>query len=104
MNADRTNRRRVTISNEAEERPSWSRDGRYRAFQSAKREGGPHDAYIHVVEIATGTDRRLGAHEKPYFDETPSWFPDGKRISFQRAGALQIAAPDSAVRFTDYDL
>jgi Tol biopolymer transport system component len=81
MNADGTNRRRVTISNEAEERPSWSRDGRYRAFQSAKRDGGPHDAYIHVVEIATGTDRRLGAHEKPYFDETPSEATPSQRVA-----------------------
>src|SRR5262249_27722071 len=92
MNADGTSRRRVTNSNDAEERPTWSRDGRYVAFQSATRGAAVHEAYIHVVEIATLADRRLGVHDKPYLDETPAWFPDGKRIAFQsnRRGRTEI--------------
>lgn len=92
MNADGTNRRRVTNSNDAEERPAWSRDGRYLAFQSAKRGSGPRDAYIHVVEVPTGTDRRLGNHDQPYLDEILRGFPmaDASRFKATAAGALRF--------------
>jgi TolB protein len=44
------------------------------------------------VDAATGAARKLAAHDQPYLDETPSWFPDGKRIAFQstRTGRTEI--------------
>jgi Tol biopolymer transport system component len=92
MNSDGSGRRRVTNSEDAEERPAWSPDGRYLAFQASRRGGGPHEAYIHVVEISSGVDHRLGTHARPCLDETPSWFPDGKRIAFQsnRTGTMEV--------------
>jgi Tol biopolymer transport system component len=37
--------------------------------------------YIWTVDVSTGDGRKLAAHSQPYVDETPSWFPDGKRIA-----------------------
>jgi Tol biopolymer transport system component len=44
------------------------------------------------VDVATGKATKVAAHDRPYLDETPSWFPDGKRIAFQsdRTGVMQI--------------
>jgi TolB protein len=96
MNPDGTGRRRLTASDENEERPIWSPDGKRIAFQSSTRGSGPTQAYIHVVDVATGEDRRVGSHQAPQLDETPSWFPDGKHLAIQsdRDGSWSIYVID----------
>jgi len=42
--------------------------------------------------VKSGAVTRLNPHTTPYLDETPSWFPDGKRIAFQsdRSGRMEV--------------
>ena len=69
--------------------PAWSPDASKLAVQAgAKKE----PAHIWVVDVATGSGRKLAAHAEPYQDEVPAWFSDGKRIAFQsdRTGRMEI--------------
>jgi Tol biopolymer transport system component len=75
--------------------PSWSPDGRWIAVQAGKYDRNDptkNSAHIWLVDTQTGESKKLAAHEKPYLDETPSFFPDGKRIAFQsdRSGRMEI--------------
>jgi len=51
-----------------------------------------HSGHIWVVDLTSGEAHKLAAHERPYLDETPYWFPDGKRIAFQsnRTGRMEV--------------
>jgi TolB protein len=94
VNADGTGRRQLSrISREegAAEGPAWSRDGRQIAMQVGSR-ATKGLAHVWVVDAVTGEGRKLAAHEQVYLDETPSFFPDGKRIAFQsdRSGRMEI--------------
>jgi Tol biopolymer transport system component len=75
--------------------PAWSPDGKRVAIQSGvynREKPETSDAYIWVIDVASGKATRLTTHEKPRLDETPSWFPDGRRIAFQsdRRGRMGI--------------
>lgn len=71
--------------------PVWSADGRKLAIQVNSR-NQKNSAHIWLVDVASGEGRKLGAHDQQYLDETPSWFPDGKRVAFQsdRTGRMEV--------------
>lgn len=93
MKADGTERRQVTHIKPEEgnaQWPVWSRDGRRLAIQVSNLK--VHSGHIWVVDVATGEARKLATHDRPYLDETPYWFPNGKRIAFQsnRTGTMEV--------------
>jgi len=98
MNADGTGARQLTKFPGSEghpQWPAWSPDGRSLAVQAGVYNTPDHAkdvAHIWTVDVASGKATKLNAHEEPYLDETPSWFPDGKRIAFQsnRSGRMEI--------------
>lgn len=99
MNADGSNQHRLATGLDNEEQPAWSPDGKLLAFQaSTRRTGDSTQAYIIVADIAAGTTRRLGTHDKVQLDETPSWFPDGTQLAIQsdRDGSWSVYVIDLA--------
>jgi TolB protein len=93
MKADGSERRQVTHL-EADDGnaqwPVWSQDGRQLAIQVSNLK--LHSGNIWVVDVASGEAHKLAAHDRPYLDETPYWFPNGKRIAFQsnRTGRMEV--------------
>ena len=98
MNADGSGERQLThfkAEDGSPQWPAWSPDGTRLAVQSGKysrEKPAENTAHIWLVDVRSGVPTRLNAHEKAYLDETPSWFPDGKRIAFQsdRSGRMEI--------------
>ena len=98
MNADGSGERQLTrfaADEGSPQWPAWSPDGTRLAIQSGRyNRNAPAEntANIWIVDVKTGAATRLNPHTTPYLDETPSWFPDGKRIAFQsnRSGRMEI--------------
>ena len=98
MNADGSGERQLThfrAEDGSPQWPAWSPDGARLAIQSGKydrQNPSRNTAHIWVSDVKSGAATRLNPHDTPYLDETPSWFPDGKRIAFQsdRSGRMEI--------------
>jgi Tol biopolymer transport system component len=74
--------------------PAWSADGHRLAVQVGKynpQARAENTAHIWVIDLPSGAATKLAPHDRPYLDETPSWFPDG-RIAFQsdRTGRMEV--------------
>ncbi|MEO6877382.1 MAG: hypothetical protein ABI205_02800 [Gemmatimonadaceae bacterium] len=75
--------------------PAWSPDGRRLAVQSTsldQADPAKRDGHIWLVRLDNGGATKLAEHVSAYLDETPSWFPDGRRIAFQsnRTGRWEV--------------
>jgi Tol biopolymer transport system component len=98
MNTNGTGLRQLTHFAKADggpQWPTWSPDGKSLAVQAGvydRNNAAANTAHIWLVDAATGNGTKLAAHGKPYLDETPSFFPDGKRIAFQsdRTGRMEV--------------
>ena len=71
--------------------PAWSPDGRFVALTLSK-DGNPE---IYLLNMATGTTRRLTSH--PGIDTEPTWSPTGREIAFisDRTGAAHLFVMDA---------
>lgn len=72
MDADGTDRRRLTDNTVADRDPDWSPDGSSIAFNC--------DGDICVIDVKSGEQISLNSH--PAGDERPHWSPDGQLIAF----------------------
>jgi len=103
LDVDDVGRRALTYFAQRDGRPqwpAWSPDGKRIAVQAGiydRDHPERSDAYIWVIDVESGRATRLGSHDRPWLDETPSWFPDGKRIAYQstRTGPMEIWVMDA---------
>lgn len=94
---DGTGQRVLSDGTMSAERPVWSPDGKWIAYQASTRVDGKSDANVYVVSADGATTKKLTNHEGSLLDETPSWSPDGKTIAFQsnRSGNMAVYLMDA---------
>lgn len=81
VNADGSNRRRLTSDPAPEFDPSWSPDGAKVAYRSEVMNiGGSGNSEIYVMN-ADGSEP-VNVTDNPAQDYSPAWSPDGRKIAF----------------------
>jgi TolB protein len=81
MNADGTNRTRLTNNPADDSYPDWSPDGKKIAFMSNRVDPPSNKYEIYVMNAADGSGK-TNISNNPGHDGTPSWSPDGEKIAF----------------------
>jgi Tol biopolymer transport system component len=98
VNSDGSGFRLLTHLDPAEGLPqwaNWSRDGSRIAMQRGKYNPikiQESIAHLYLVDPESGAATKLAPHTALTLDETPCWFPDGRRIAFQsnRTGVMEV--------------
>jgi Tol biopolymer transport system component len=86
MNADGSNRRRLTTNDDYDGEPTWSPDGTRIAFTRTSAVGTEAArGGIFVIDAAGGGETQLTRAAAPSFDAAPAWSPEGAQIAFTRA-------------------
>ncbi|MBM2822623.1 MAG: exported protein of unknown function [Thermoleophilia bacterium] len=99
MDADGTDRRRLTTNDDVDTSPSWSPDGKRIAFTRIVDQGtaGARSG-IFVLGEAGDDEVQLTQAAWPTFDFSPAWSPDGSMIAFTRiAPSTGSESPSAAL-------
>jgi Tol biopolymer transport system component len=80
INADGSNRRRLTGAGNDQAEPDWSPDGQFVAYQSDR--AGNYDVW--VIDAGGGNERQLTTGDAD--EREPDWSPDGGQIVYRRGG------------------
>ena len=96
MDADGSNKIRLTTNDVADGSPDWSPDGKHLAFVRAKNWGSENVEVALYVMDADGSNERVLRRETsgtgPIFLSTPRWSPDGSRIAYTRSALSEESA------------
>jgi Tol biopolymer transport system component len=75
--------RQLTNSSGNAEWGDWSPDSQFLIYSGPSiRPGRPDDGGLHIIEVATGADRRLSNNRHRVYGRDPRWSPQGEPIAF----------------------
>lgn len=88
MNADGSNKNRLTDRQEFDGHPSWSPDGK-KIVYSSRREN--RIAEIYVMDVNGRNEKRISQNIKDRENKfMPAWSPDGRRIAFVHDSQIYV--------------